>query len=141
MVGLDEKNMTPIQEHIFGIMAAIHDFCETHKIQYFLAGGTLLGAIRHKGFIPWDDDADIYLLRSDYERFIALSAAGLPEGLALRHYSVEKNVTSAFAKIVDTRVRVRIPGIVSRQSLQHVCLDVFPLDSVPQNALKRRVHY
>ena len=53
-----------------GILDSVHHFCEAHGLRYFLSSGTLIGAVRHKGYIPWDDDIDIYMPRRDYEQFL-----------------------------------------------------------------------
>ena len=53
-----------------GILDHVHDYCERHGLRYFLSSGTLIGAVRHKGYIPWDDDIDIYMPRQDYEQFL-----------------------------------------------------------------------
>lgn len=108
-----------------GILRDVARFCEKHGIRYFLSGGTLLGAIRHKGFIPWDDDVDIAMLRPDYERFVR-------EYRADRYtlYSPETNsYITPFAKVVDTSTVVKeqdvgLDGI-------GLWLDVFPLDGAP----------
>ena len=60
-----------LHKHILGILLAVDKVCREHDIRYYCWAGTMLGAIRHKGFIPWDDDVDIIMPRPDYERFIA----------------------------------------------------------------------
>ena len=87
-----------MQNCLFGILCQIDRICSKYDIQYFLAGGTLLGAARHQGFIPWDDDLDVMMLRKDYERFLAVVRDELPEQMFLQtpatdpgnHYLISK---------------------------------------------------
>lgn len=71
------------------MLRVIDEICKENNIKYWLTGGTLLGAIRHKGFIPWDDDADIAMERSDYERFAQLASKNLPDGLFFQHGNID----------------------------------------------------
>lgn len=63
--------MTEIQEKILDIMKWFHEFCQENEIRYYVVGGTMLGTVRHKGFIPWDDDIDVGIPRADYEKLLA----------------------------------------------------------------------
>ena len=67
--------MNERQSHLLRLLKEIDSFCREHDITYYCAAGTVLGAIRHGGFIPWDDDIDVYMLRSDYDKLIALACA------------------------------------------------------------------
>lgn len=107
------------------IMKHVHNFCESNHINYSLAYGSLLGAIRHKGFIPWDDDIDIVMLRKDYERFLQL----YPKHSDLyKVHSLESdpNYAYAFAKVSDPRTL--LVENVNAQNIG-VNIDVFPLDN------------
>ncbi len=111
-----------------GILKVIHRFCEARGIRYYLSGGTLLGAIRHKGFIPWDDDIDIMMPRPDYERFCQEFAA--PEH-SVHTFKNDSEYYYPFAKVFDDRtllVEDRNP-----KGRMSVCVDVFPLDGLPDD--------
>ena len=72
-----------IQDHLYQMLSAFADYCEEHQIQYFVCGGTLLGAVRHRDLIPWDDDADVLLPRPEYEKLIATMSKERMEGYTL----------------------------------------------------------
>lgn len=108
-----------------GMMDSIHDYCTRHGLRYSLGGGTLLGAIRHKGFIPWDDDIDIMMPRPDYDKFIA-GFAGNYEHYKLQHMGNTKGYHLLFAKIFDDRTVLTEPGLNNG-----VYIDIFAIDGLP----------
>ena len=113
-----------------GILDVVHDFCIKNGIRYSLACGSMLGAVRHKGYIPWDDDIDIYVPRSDYERLVRI----FPEevgGVKLVSLEREPLWDRAFAKAYDCRT-VLSQHRKSAMTIG-VNVDVFPIDSVPDS--------
>ena len=123
--------MTKLQEKILGLMTAFDRFCRENEIPYFMLGGTMLGAYRHKGFIPWDDDADIGIPEKDFFRFISLASrtdgTGLPKEYSVRYRTLEKEIPYAFAHMEDRRTTF----IEHRRSHDSyaggVYLEIFPL--------------
>jgi len=119
--------LSEIQTRSLAILQIVHNFCEKHGIKYSLAYGTLIGAVRHQGFIPWDDDIDIIMPRPDYERFVSMfNAPGL--GLLCekdRKYYL--NYCRVFDK-VRTGCKTRLP--VGKNDTGGVWIDVFPADGV-----------
>ena len=111
---------------LLNILDTIDAFCEEYNIRYFLTGGTLLGAIRHKGFIPWDDDIDIAMLRPDYERFIALFNK-YNERYKVIHYSNTPGYYYAFAKVIDNKTALIEENIDNSLEIG-AYVDVFPID-------------
>ena len=124
------------------ILDAFDRFCRDNDIAYSLNSGTLLGAVRHEGFIPWDDDIDIMVLREDYRRirsdFDAFAQAeGLPYRLA-SGYNLTGDDAIPFEKIVDTRVRVHSAHIDERIR-EYLWIDIFPYDNVSSVRLVRQL--
>lgn len=118
------KELKEIQIEILKIVAK---FCDDHEITYFLAFGTLIGAIRHKGFIPWDDDIDIAMPRPDYDRFIS---SFNKENSVFQVISIENNnhYGFSFAKVHD--VRTIINETQYAQDSFGVYIDIFPIDGI-----------
>lgn len=114
----------------FGILCYVKDICEKNDLRYFLAGGTLLGAVRHKDFIPWDDDVDIMLPRKDYELLLEIIEK---ENREYRVISMDRNPMyfHTFAKIVDCRTELQEEGHLQVQDMG-VNIDVFPIDGLPK---------
>lgn len=113
------------------ILEAVDRFCAEHDIKYSLACGTLLGAVRHGGYIPWDDDIDIYMLRDDYAKF-ENEFPELWEGkYELVSLSRSPEWNNLFSKICDVRTLV-VERILAQENLG-INIDIFPIDDVPEN--------
>lgn len=114
--------------------------CNAHNLKYFVAGGTLIGAIRHNGFIPWDDDIDIMMPRDDYEKFLKVAQAELPQGFFLQYNGTEKRYPNGHAQIRNSNTACF--SSVGYQDLKTgkncgIFIDIFPYDDVPDDVKKR----
>ena len=117
------------------IMDEIHRICTKNNISYFLDSGSALGAIRHGGFIPWDDDMDIGLLREDYNRFIEIAKKELSDGFALQTFQNDANYYKLSAKI--HKIGTFYPEEDAEDyKYQCIFVDVFPFDFAPDDIKK-----
>lgn len=121
-----ELTLKEIQECELKILEHVDKFCRENDIKYSLTGGTLLGAIRHKGFIPWDDDIDIVMLREDYEKFLNLYKDS--EFVLFTPFK-QNDYYLSYSKIVYNKT------LLKRDFLKDICnygvsMDIFPLDSI-----------
>lgn len=133
------EKRTEVQDIIWNIMREIMPIIKEHNFSYFMLGGTLLGAVRHGGFIPWDDDIDLGMPRKDYEEFVKTVSKELPDYLKLNTYWDSTDHHYYFSRIVDTRHELKRTGSTVVR-IEDVWVDIFPLDGMPNNALIRRIH-
>lgn len=121
------------------IACEIKRICEENHISYFLDAGSMLGAIRHKGFIPWDDDMDIGMLKEDYERFIEIAPDKLSEKFFLDNYNTNPGNPYVFSK-VRLKNTVYIEEIGNKE-LEHneIFVDVFPYYYISDNVIIRKI--
>jgi len=113
------------------ILLSVHGFCESHQIKYSLACGTLIGAVRHKGFIPWDDDVDIYMLREDYNKFIEMYR-GTNDRYEVISLETSKKWKLPWAKVYDKQTLLIEKANTNVENIGFG-IDVFPLDSAPDS--------
>lgn len=133
-VDVDLSRLHSVQRQISNLIA---DICDRHDIRYFLIAGTLLGAVRHGDFIPWDDDLDIGMVRSDYDRFLAVAQSELGNDYFLQTYFTDKNMPFSFAKIRANGTVLKESTSAQSEWHQGIYVDVFPFDPVPKSIWRK----
>ena len=136
-----QETIKKIQDTEFEILQKIEHICKKHDITYFAVGGSVLGAVRHQGFIPWDDDIDIAMPRKDYEKFLHYAAEELPEGYFLQTFFTEKKSPFYFTKIRKDNTKF-VECYLRNLDIHHgIFVDIFPFDNVPDNDVIKKLHY
>lgn len=118
-----------IKERLFQILSDFADYCDANGLRYYLCYGTLLGAVRHHGFIPWDDDIDVMMPRPDFDKLAELNLKGMKPNYVLEGYAL-KNSLWPFCKILDTLTCVENEF---RKGDKHLWIDIFPMDGLPDD--------
>ena len=135
-----KMELQELQQIEFEILKSFRDFCDKNGLRYYLCGGTLIGAIRHKGFIPWDDDIDVMMPRPDYMKFIELNKAGWLDNIRrLDHYLLNQNALGSILRLVDTRTEVDF--LENLNNHEYGCwMDVYPIDGMNCTKIGRILH-
>lgn len=136
-----ELTTQQIREVQLHMLDEVHKTCQKHKVRYYLSGGTLLGAIRHKGFIPWDDDIDINMPRPDLEKLIRETNGKINDHMFIETLDAPDHYTS-FYRIYDLNTILYSSSNVQNQGhYMHVFIDVFPIEGLPKEKWKTVILY
>lgn len=135
------NSKTKLQKIILSIVDDIVKICDDNKIDYYIIGGSLLGAVRHKGFIPWDDDFDIAMKRADYDKFINICR----EKLNTDKYFIQTSENELYYAFAFGKIRLKNTVFVEEFSKNvpinnGIFVDVFPIDNLPNSKFKRKIY-
>ena len=128
-----EEQLKKLQQIELENLKVLDDACSKLGIRYFVYGGTLIGAVRHRGFIPWDDDLDVAMLREDYMRFVSQAQSVLPDGYYLQTPYTDKKTPFLYSKL-------RLKGTTYIEYINHrldiekgIYIDIYPIDNIPDD--------
>jgi len=135
---MDEKTLKKLQSVETEMLKVVADFCKKHNIKYSLYAGTLLGAVRHGGFIPWDDDIDVFMERNEYDRFLELWEKENIEG-----YYLEGTNRYDYFGLNHSKIRKNGTKLASFKEMEKDChhgiwIDIFPFDKIPTDKKLRK---
>lgn len=134
---LTRKQMQCLRERELALLRAFIEVCGKLGLRYFVVQGTLLGAVRHGGFIPWDDDIDVGMLREDYEIFLRQGQALLPRDFFIQAHGTDPAYPHGFAKLRDSDSAF-VETTCKELSMHHgIFIDIFPFDCYPDGAIKQ----
>ena len=128
---MDDKILRTLQHTEFGILCVIDDFCNTHGINYSLYAGTALGAVRHNGFIPWDDDVDLAMTRNEFDKFCNEWMKHPVNGYYLESILTDDYCGTCQAKVRKNGTILLSKGEIESEGHHGIWVDIFPLDKIP----------
>ncbi len=137
---MEQAELREVQAALLEIAKELKRVCDLCGIRYFMDSGTLLGAIRHGGFIPWDDDMDFGMLREEYEKFVEIAPGLLGKNYFLQTWDSDPQFPRAYAKL--RKIGTVYEEALTEGLLTHneLCIDIFPFDHYPDSFLRRGVH-
>ena len=136
---MNNTELRKLHNALLYIMDEIDRICELNHINYTLTGGSLIGAIRHKGFIPWDDDMDVAMLRADYDIFVNICKTQLDERFIWQDIHTDLDYPYGFGKLTLKETQYISKGHENEKWQKGIYIDVFPLDNVPDNQFSQRL--
>ena len=130
--------MNELQQKEFDLLKEFDRICRELELPYFLVCGSALGAVKYQGFIPWDDDVDVAMYRQDYEKFITMAPAMLPQNLFLQNHRTEPRFPQLYSKLRDSETTY-IEKTAATIPMNHgIFIDIFPLDGYPKGKLAQK---
>lgn len=129
---LTNQQITELKQRELELFRAFIDVCEKLGIKYYVVAGTLLGAVRHQGFIPWDDDIDIAMFRKDYDTFIQQGQQYMPRDFFIQTHDTDPDFPANFCKIRNSATTFVESSMANRRINHGVFIDIFPLDFYPE---------
>ena len=135
------NNIDLLHEVDMNIVKEVLRICEKYNLKYYMLGGTMLGAIRHQGFIPWDDDIDLGMPRKDYEKFLEVAPGEFPKELKLVNYKTDPKYQYYITRILDTETKVEEERIGNDSKYTNASIDIFPIDGTPNNSILRKIYF
>lgn len=138
-LGEDRFGLGDIWEAVFNVYLEFAEVCDKHHLRYYVSDGCALGAVRHGGFIPWDDDFDVSMPRPDYEQFVKLAEKELPKHLKLVTWRNTPEFDCLFAKIQDSRENFvrELEASYGTMLSNGISLDIIPIDGASSNVISR----
>lgn len=133
---LTAQQMECLKQKEIRLLRAFMEVCEKLNLKYYVLGGTLLGAVRHQGFIPWDDDIDLGMPREDYEKFLECAQAHLPENIFVQSFRTDPQLPCNFSKLRDSNTTFVEDSIRDVPINHGIYIDIFPLDYYPDRGRK-----
>ena len=130
--------MNELQKVEFDLFRCFIKICDQLDLPYFVVCGSAIGAARHGGFIPWDDDMDVGLYRDDYNKFMEKASEYLPEGIFLQNYKTDPNFPAPFAKLRNSKTTYIEKATVELKINHGIYIDIFPLDGYPKDVSEQK---
>ncbi len=128
----DDEKLRIVQKCDLEMLKELVRICDRHGLIYYLSAGTFLGAVRHKGFIPWDDDVDVRMPREDYEKLLKVLPAELDQRFRLGHFLYRQYEHVYVLRIYDPRIRIRRTNATKEKTCM-AWISVLPLDGMPES--------